>query len=301
MIIVQDEIYVGTAAPAGGGGSAILITKNITQNGTYSASSDNADGYSSVTVDVNTDSLYPLEIVDGILRKPSTPNYNFILNANVTNIEGDELFERALDFNGTVIGVDFSNVQYIIGNGTFSQFLYGSPSVEYVVFYSLVEISGEETMSDLCHGNTSLNSVSFQNLTTLNGNNIFMNAFAESALEFVEFPSLTSITGSNTFTYAYTNCQNLRSISFPVLEIIGDGTFEGMCMDSTIQEIYFNSLLPDSLNEANNQFFDMLCGVNNCTVHFPSNLQSVIGNWQSVIDGFSGTNTTILFDLPATE
>lgn len=38
----------------GGGGSAsTLITKNITQNGTYNASDDNADGYSSVTVGVS--------------------------------------------------------------------------------------------------------------------------------------------------------------------------------------------------------------------------------------------------------
>ena len=36
----------------GGGGGSTLITKNITQNGTYNASDDNADGYSSVTVDI---------------------------------------------------------------------------------------------------------------------------------------------------------------------------------------------------------------------------------------------------------
>lgn len=36
----------------GGGGSATLIEKSITENGTYNASADNADGYSSVTVDV---------------------------------------------------------------------------------------------------------------------------------------------------------------------------------------------------------------------------------------------------------
>ena len=34
----------------GGGGGSTLITKTITQNGTYNASDDNADGYSSVTV-----------------------------------------------------------------------------------------------------------------------------------------------------------------------------------------------------------------------------------------------------------
>lgn len=36
----------------GGGGSATLITKNITANGTYDAEDDDADGYSEVTVNV---------------------------------------------------------------------------------------------------------------------------------------------------------------------------------------------------------------------------------------------------------
>lgn len=38
----------------GYGGSATLITKTITENGTYSAEDDSADGYSSVTVNVPT-------------------------------------------------------------------------------------------------------------------------------------------------------------------------------------------------------------------------------------------------------
>jgi hypothetical protein len=36
----------------GGGGEAVLINKTISANGTYNASDDNADGYSSVTVNV---------------------------------------------------------------------------------------------------------------------------------------------------------------------------------------------------------------------------------------------------------
>ena len=44
----------------------------------------------------------------------------------------------------------------------------------------------------------------------------------------------------------------------------------------------------------------MLQGVTGCTVHFPSNLQSVIGSWSDVTAGFGGTNTTVLYDLPAT-
>lgn len=37
----------------GSGGGSVLITKNITNNGTYYASADNADGYSSVNVSVS--------------------------------------------------------------------------------------------------------------------------------------------------------------------------------------------------------------------------------------------------------
>ena len=37
----------------GGGGGAVLINKDITANGTYNASSDNADGYKKVVVNVS--------------------------------------------------------------------------------------------------------------------------------------------------------------------------------------------------------------------------------------------------------
>lgn len=49
---VNGEKVIGTYE----GGSATLITKNITENGTYNASSDNADGYSSVSVNVPSNS-----------------------------------------------------------------------------------------------------------------------------------------------------------------------------------------------------------------------------------------------------
>lgn len=44
---------LATAINSISGGSATLITKSITQNGTYNASSDNADGYSQVIVNVS--------------------------------------------------------------------------------------------------------------------------------------------------------------------------------------------------------------------------------------------------------
>lgn len=48
----REEKYLNAIAEGGGGGSATLIEKNITVNGTYNASDDEADGYRSVSVDV---------------------------------------------------------------------------------------------------------------------------------------------------------------------------------------------------------------------------------------------------------
>ena len=49
---ILKAIAIGRIVGGGGGGSAVLITKTVTEPGTYSARSDNADGYSSVTVDI---------------------------------------------------------------------------------------------------------------------------------------------------------------------------------------------------------------------------------------------------------
>lgn len=60
--------YFFTKSTSGGGGGSTptLITKQINENGTYTAADDNADGYSEVTVNVKSgipideDSLTPL-------------------------------------------------------------------------------------------------------------------------------------------------------------------------------------------------------------------------------------------------
>lgn len=43
-------IAIAKATASGGGGSATLINKTVEANGIYNASSDNADGYKKVTV-----------------------------------------------------------------------------------------------------------------------------------------------------------------------------------------------------------------------------------------------------------
>lgn len=94
-----------------------------------------------------------------------------------------------------------------------------------------------------------------------------------SGLVSVNLSNLTSIMGQYALGYAFSDCTNLTSVSF-------------------------SSLTSTSFGSYTNQFSNMLSGVTGCTVHFPSNLQSAIGSWSDVTNGFGGTNTTVLFDLP---
>lgn len=95
------------------------------------------------------------------------------------------------------------------------------------------------------------------------------------ALETITFPSLTMLYSASTFLQAFQNCTNMKHIYFPALKSTG-----------------FNNKI--------NHFNKMLSGVSGCTVHFPSNLESVIGSWADITGGMAGTDTVILFDLPAT-
>jgi hypothetical protein len=83
------------------------------------------------------------------------------------------------------------------------------------------------------------------------------------------------VNGSDAISGAFYGCASLTSVSFPALTSTSFGSYT-------------------------NQFSDMLGDVDGCTVHFPSNLQSVIGSWSDVTSGFGGSRTTVLFDLPAT-
>lgn len=49
----DNDEWKNAAQTCPSGNSATLIEKSITENGTYDASDDNADGYSSVTVDID--------------------------------------------------------------------------------------------------------------------------------------------------------------------------------------------------------------------------------------------------------
>lgn len=69
-----EKIELTGSGSGGGSGSATLTTKTITTNGTYNASDDSADGYSSVTVNVPTPAGASMntQVAQGTTRRNNT-------------------------------------------------------------------------------------------------------------------------------------------------------------------------------------------------------------------------------------
>lgn len=123
-----------------------------------------------------------------------------------------------------------------------------------------------------------IGNVSFPDLETISGQYCFYSfCNGQTSITTVSFPKLTGASGSNCFNYAFQGCTSLTNL-------------------------YFNSLVSANASTTCTAFSSyMLSGVSNCTVHFPSNLQSTIGNNSFVKSKFGGSrNTSVVFDLDPT-
>lgn len=193
--------------------------------------------------------------------------------SSLTSVSSEGLQEA---FSSTgITTADFSGLVSVSENNCFNEVFNKCYSLTSVDFSSLTAINGESAFIRAFYDCSSLVNINFSSLASANGNYVFQYAFFNTRLQNVTFPTLSAIKGQNTFTYAFYACAYLQSVSFPALT----------------RDFYRYSGV----------FYNMLVGVSGCTVHFPSNLQSVIGSWSDVQNGFGGTNTTVLFDLPATE
>ena len=170
--------------------------------------------------------------------------------------------------------VNLDSLQKVLPNGLEGAFRYCK--LTNISLPALTEVYGSGCTVFVAD-NPTLTSASLPVLKKLSGQRSFQNAFNNTGLTTITFPALDDLkTGQQSLYFCFYRCASLTSVSFPALK-------------------------SDSFGRYTNQFNNMLSGVTGCTVHFPSNLQSVIGSWSDVTNGFGGTNTTVLFDLPATE
>ena len=225
---------------------------------------------------ITMDNIFGDVDAEGELQPPTAGN----LIANGI-IKVDD-YRLACKFGGNAWGVTrpqglatilFPDLTYI-GNAALSYFCTYSTDLESVSFPELEEI-GQCGMYCGFQHNTKLKSISFPKLKKLSGMYNSLNSVCAycTNLEVVNLDSLTNLT-SNALCSAFQNCTKLKTLSFP-------------------------SLTPQSFNNYDNQFYNMLDNVTGCTVHFPYAIKKNIEEWEDVISGFGGKNTIILFDLHA--
>lgn len=160
---------------------------------------------------------------------------------------------------------------------------------------------GNNAMTNIFDGCVGITSVNLGKLKNVSSNSALFSAFENcTGITSVDIGELTNIpNGSNMLCYMFRNCSSLTSMSFYSLaKIGGNGALYQIFSGCTnLSYVSFNSL---ALTTYTGYMSSMLNGVTGCTVHFPSNMQSIMGSHSDVTNGFSGTNTTVLFDLPAT-
>lgn len=224
----QGKAYLTTAGKALAGVQPTLVTKSITENGTYNASSDNADGYSSVTVNVSGggSAKYGCTIDDiigdtnssGVLQTPSVKHSDIIFSG-VTGLSLDALayaFYGKTKIKSAVSFPDLTSITYM----TSLAYSFGNSGIVSVSFPELTTIGGMMSCASAFYSCYSLNSISLPKLTTISDMQSCYQMFSGNSATSIEFPLLATISGQQACAYMFSACMSLTSMSLPKLATI---------------------------------------------------------------------------------
>ena len=223
--------------------------------------------------------------------------------SSLTTVSGSSALYYAFRNCTGLTSIDLSSLTTVSGSSALYYAFQNCTGLTSIDLSSLTTISSGSAFSYAFQNCTGLTSVNLSSLTTLSGSLALQTAFYGcTGLTSVDLSSLTQASGSGAFSSAFYGCTGLTSVDLSSLtqasgSVAFRGAFNGCIRLTTLS---FPALISTAFGSNTNQFNNMLSGVTGCTVHFPSNLQSVIGSWSDVTAGFGGTNTTVLFDLPAT-
>ena len=206
-----------------------------------------------------------------------------------------------------ITSVDLSSLKTSTAESALNSTFMGCTSLTSVNLTKLKTLSGNYAMYHCFSGCSSLTGVlDLSSFEVATSGGALMSTFAGTGITGVNLSSLVVNTsgprGGVAAVSTFMDCTNLTSVDYCSLKNISaanvfNSVFKGC---TSLQSLYFRALTNDSFGSQTNQFAAMLSGVTGCTVHFPSNVQTKIESLADVSNGFSGTNTTILFDLPST-
>jgi hypothetical protein len=190
----------------------------------------------------------------------------------------EQLPSYDINENGIVIkktkvldGTEFLDIKKVPSN-TMKAMFSGCNLSGYLNLCNLIEIEGSGLYQTF--NQCPIDSVNFDNLETIGSMGLYQ-CFMYSRIETINFKKLTDITAANALRNAF---QNLTTY---------------------LKNVYFPALTTTSFGSNNTQFTTMLSGTTGTTLHFPSNLETIIQGI-SGYPSYGGTDIVIAFDLPAT-
>lgn len=224
--------------------------------------------------------------------------------SGLTKISGGNACAYAFQNCTGITSVDLGSLEEITGYNACRYMFFGCTGITSVNLSSLEEATGMYACCNMFQGCTGITTLDLSALRIVSGASEFGGAFIDcTGLTSVDLSSLETIDGATGLADMFTRCTGLTTVSFDSLSVLtGTRAFRitfSYC--TNLESLYFPALTSNSFGSYTDQFSSMLLGVSGCEVHFPSNLQSVIGSWSDVQNGFGGWSTTVSFDLPATE
>ena len=288
-----------------GGGTTPTGTIQITTNGIHDVSAyANAD----VQVPTTAPTLYrEFSVNVGMLVASSTSTS--VIDFSLFNDVNEYMLYNAYKNNTIITGViDMSNLTNASGGYCMDGIFAGCSNVTGVLLTNLKQIKGNYALRNAFTQTGITGAVSIPKLELINGIQSTDGMFYyDRNITSVDMPNLVQV-GRQYVSAASQNmfkgCSGLASATLPSLAVVmGMVAMRDFFNGTALTTLSFPALYQVSISgdTYTDKFNNMLSGVTGCTVHFPSNMQSVIGSWSDVTNGFGGTNTTVLFDLPSTE
>lgn len=286
---------------------AVLVTKNITENGTYNASSDSADGYSSVTVNVSgTTPTGTLPVTEnGVYNCSAYANVDVDVPSTTSSVFGIEATKWAGMYvddgyllKTTLAGTpDFSNVVYIYTDYILNGAFYSKTGIIGVPdFSNCVSIIADHALTE-CFKQTNITGINFEKLVTIQGTATCLSmCYVCTALTSFNLKSLETIDGYGTFAEAFRGCTSLIRANFESLKTIAGTTSMQNCFVDclALRSVWFYALETVTATSPFNYF---LGGVVACNVHFPIAMQATLEQDPDIQRGMGGTGTIVSYDI----
>ena len=203
-----------------------------------------------------------------------------------------------------ITSVSLPSLTMVSGQNACSSMFSGCSGITSVNLSSLTSISSQNGCSGMFNACSGITSVDLSSLTSISGQSGCSTMFNNcTSLTSVSLSKLISVTGTSACSNMFAGCSNLVSADISRLARVHVGEaaashLSNMFKSTSLTELRFSGLAYTTAY-INGAFVNTLSGVTGCTVHFPSDWATTMANYSNITNGLGGTNTTVLFDLPA--